>query len=52
MYFILYKDFVEWKQHIVISKKEVSIFDLEKELLFTMKRKVWDKISNTKNRKN
>lgn len=43
---LLYKDFVEWKQHIVISEKEVSIFNLEKETLFTMKRKDWEKMSN------
>lgn len=43
---LLYKDYVEWKQHIVMSKKEVSIFDLEKESLFTMKRKDWEKINN------
>ncbi len=42
---LLYKDYVEWKKHIVISKKEVSIFDLEKESLFTMKRKAWEKMS-------
>lgn len=41
---LLYKNFVEWNQHIVMSEKEVSIFDLEKESLFTMKRKAWEKI--------
>lgn len=41
---LLYKDFIEWKQHIVISKKEVSIFNIENEQLVTMKRKDWDKI--------
>lgn len=43
---LLYKNFVEWNQHIVISKKEVSIFNLEDESLFTMKRKAWEKIYN------
>ena len=43
---LLYKNYVEWNQHIVISKKEVSIFDLENESLFTMKRKAWEKIYN------
>jgi proteasome lid subunit RPN8/RPN11 len=43
---LLYKNYVEWKQHIVMSKKEVSIFNLEKESLFTMKRKAWEKIYN------
>jgi len=47
---LLYKKYVEWNQHIVMSEKEVSIFDLEKESLFTMKRKAWEKIySNEKN---
>lgn len=44
---LLYKNYVEWKQHIVMSEKEVSIFDLEKESLFTMKRKAWEKIYNS-----
>lgn len=48
---LLYKDYVEWKQHTVISQKEVSIFDLEKEILATMKRKAWEKISNNQNKK-
>ena len=43
---LLYKNYVEWNQHIVMSEKEVSIFDLEKESLFTMKRKAWEKIYN------
>ncbi|WP_303317331.1 hypothetical protein Q4Q34_01380 [Flavivirga abyssicola] len=43
---LLYKNYVEWNQHIVISEKEVSIFNLEKESLFTMKRKAWEKIYN------
>ena len=42
---LLYKDFVEWKQHYVISKKYVSIFDLEKENLVALTRKAWDKIA-------
>ncbi len=42
---LLYKDYVEWKQHYVISEKYVSIFDLEKENLAVMKRKDWDKIT-------
>lgn len=43
---LLYKDYVEWNQHIVISEKEVSIFDLDKESLFTMKKNAWEKIYN------
>ena len=49
---LLYKDYVEWNQHIVISKKKVSIFNLEKESLFTMKRKAWEKIAEHQNKKN
>jgi hypothetical protein len=42
---LLYKDYVEWNQHIVISEKQVSIFDLEKATLLTMTKKAWEKIS-------
>ena len=42
---LLYKDYVEWKQHYAMSKKYVSIFDLEKENLLIMTKKAWDKIS-------
>jgi len=48
---LLYKDFVEWKQHYVISKKYVSIFDLEKENLVIITKKAWDKISKHRNEK-
>lgn len=48
---LLYKNYVEWNKHIVMSKKEVSIFDMEKETLFTMKRKAWDKIAEHQNGK-
>jgi vacuolar-type H+-ATPase subunit F/Vma7 len=41
---LLYRDFVEWKQHYVISSKYVSIFDLNKEELVIMKKKDWEKI--------
>jgi len=30
---LLHKDYVEWKQHYVMGKKYVSIFDMEKETL-------------------
>ena len=46
---LLYKDFLQWDEHIVMSEKEVSIFDLEKESLFAIKRKAWDKINSQKN---
>lgn len=41
---LLYKDYVEWKQHYAMSKKYVSIFDLEKENLLIITKKAWDKI--------
>jgi len=40
---LLYRDFVDWKLHYVISSKYVSIFDLEKEKLVIMKKKAWEK---------
>jgi hypothetical protein len=46
---LLYKDFVEWKQHYVISSKYVSIFDLDKENLVIMKKKDWEKMYKTDN---
>lgn len=45
---LLYKDFLEWRQHIVIGEKYVSIFNLENESLFTMKTKDWKKINDGK----
>ena len=42
---LLYKDFVEWKTHYVISRKYVSIFNLQKETLAILDRKAWDKIT-------
>lgn len=48
---LLYKDYVEWKQHYVISKKYVSIFDLEKENLVIITKKAWDKINKHQNEK-
>jgi hypothetical protein len=48
---LLYKDYVEWKQHYVISKKYVSIFDLEKESLAIITRKAWDKMNESQKNK-
>ena len=45
---LLYKDYVEWKQHIVMSDKTVSIFNLDNETIFTMKRKDWEKINQSR----
>lgn len=49
---LLYKDYVEWKQHYVISKDYVSIFDLEKEQLVILTKKAWDKMNGNKKEKN
>ncbi len=48
---LLYKDYVEWKQHYVMSKKYVSIFDMEKDNLAIITRKAWDKIYKHQNKK-
>jgi hypothetical protein len=45
---LLYKDFAQWKQHYVISKKFVSIFDTEKQNLVIVTRKTWDKMNDKK----
>jgi len=45
---LLYKEFVEWKKHIVISEKHVSVFMLDTELIYTMTRKEWDKENKNK----
>lgn len=42
---LLYKDYVKWKQHYVMGKKYVSIFDMEKETLAVLTLKAWKKIS-------
>jgi len=46
---MLYEDYADWKQHIVISKKNVSLWDCEKDKLLIMTRKDWDKISKHQN---
>lgn len=45
---LLYRDFVEWKQHYVIGKKYVSIFDLDKEIIAIMTLKAFKKTNETK----
>lgn len=42
---LLYKSYLEWNQHIVLSKDYVSIFDLEQEQLITITRKAWNKMN-------
>lgn len=41
---LMYKEFVEWEQHIVMNDKQVSLFDLERESLFTLTREAWERI--------
>lgn len=48
--FLLYKDFTDCKQHYVLSKKYVSIFDVEEQSLTILTRKAWDKISKTESK--
>ena len=48
---LLYKNFVEWKQHYVISKKYVSIFDLNRESLAVITTKVWNQINELQKNK-
>lgn len=45
---MLYEKPAKWKQHYVISKKYVSIWDCEKNELITLTKKAWDKMSKTK----
>ncbi|AWH86859.1 hypothetical protein HYN59_17860 [Flavobacterium album] len=42
---MLYGPYANWKQHYVISKNNVSIWDCDKNQLFVMTRKAWDKIA-------
>ena len=43
---MLYAKFSKMKQHYVISKNYVSIWDCNKEILAVLTRKAWDKINN------
>lgn len=46
---MLYGKYTQWGQYIVISEKNVSLWDCKKEQLLVMTRKAWDKIySNQK----
>ena len=42
---MLYSKFTTWKQHIVVSENYVSIWDCEKNTLFAMTKKAWEKIN-------
>lgn len=41
---LLYKDFVDWKKHVVVGKKYVSVFDMDKETLAILTTEAWKKI--------
>ncbi|MEP2669322.1 MAG: hypothetical protein ABJH04_10030 [Cyclobacteriaceae bacterium] len=47
----LYSKYARWRQHYVISKENVSIWDCQKELLVVMTRKAWDKIADNQKKK-
>ena len=48
---MLYENHASWKQHIVISKKNVSIWDCKKDELLVMTRKAWERIAEHQNNK-
>ena len=41
---LLYKEYVDWNQHIVVGKDYVSIFDMDKETLLILDREAFEKI--------
>jgi hypothetical protein len=49
---LLYAPYANWSQHYVISQEYVSIWECEKENLFIMTRKAWDKISEAESKRN
>lgn len=49
---LLYKDFLDWNQHIVVSKNWVSIFNMENQTLFTVKTKAWKKMAEDQEKRN
>jgi len=42
----LYENFAKWKQHIVMSKDYVSVWDCESDNLAVLTKKAWEKINN------
>jgi hypothetical protein len=48
---LLYKDFVEWNTHYVISKNYVSLFNLKNESLMIITREAFDKIMENSRKK-
>ncbi|HEY0610203.1 MAG TPA: hypothetical protein VGD35_11120 [Chitinophaga sp.] len=47
---MLYGKYAKWKQHYVISKNYVSIWDCEKNLLATPTKKAWDQMNEQKSK--
>lgn len=45
---LLYEKFAKWKQHIVISKDYVSLWDCKTNQLVTLTKKAWDRIYKDK----
>jgi hypothetical protein len=45
---LLYKQFIQWKTHYVMSGDNVSVFDLENESLEVMKKSEWQNLINNK----
>lgn len=43
---MLYEKFAKWKQHIVMSKKYVSIWNCESDELTVLTKEAWDKIND------
>jgi len=43
---LLYAPYANWSQHYVMSAKYISIWDCDKESLFVMTRKAWEKVQN------
>lgn len=44
---LLYREFVEWKQHLVISKDYISIFLMDQEQLLIMTLDKWEKLNKS-----
>lgn len=42
---MLYARFIQWKSHLVLSDKTVSIWDVTKQKLITLTREAWERIS-------
>ncbi|MBC6989275.1 hypothetical protein [Hymenobacter sp. BT491] len=49
---MLYEKFVKWKQHIVISKTYVSIWNCDDDQLLTLTKKAWEKIYINQKKRN